>query len=326
MGTGEVPDTDSLRVLVADYFARRAETFGLDRTTLDVEYVLNWGGFVNSSYRIRDARHAYHLKLSSSAEDQDALRRWMALASLLEPYHAPAILEWVELEAAAGPLFPYVSGGPPPLSSDVLAELVPVLQQLNADPGLAAALQPPHTGTAHAAYLVTFHERFTEDLRGVRESPPPFVDEGVLRFLEDEVGVMSQLILSCPAFGEALTKPVHGDLWLNNILWVSRNDWHLVDWDDLRIGDPAADLAMLLGPTADDPRPLKMLEAVEGVLTAAERQRLQYLGRATLLDWVIDPLSDWIDAGTAPAHKTTVRTTKERTHKRALACYREMYR
>jgi hypothetical protein len=69
-----------------------------------------------------------------------------------------------------------------------------------------------------------------------------------------------------------------------------------------------------------------MLERADGVLTSAERERLSYLGRATLLDWVIDPLSDWIDAGTAPEHEHAVRAGKERIHKRALACYAELYR
>lgn len=320
-----VQDSDSLRDLVADYFARRAASFDLDPTTLEVEYVLNWGGFVNFSYRIRDARRAYHLKLSHSTEDQAALRRWMTLASLLEPYHAPPILEWIELGAAAGPLFPHVPGSSPALSRDVIAEVLPVLRSLNADAGLAAALQPRHSITAHSAYVNSFHERFTEDLRGIRESPPPFVEPALVRWLEDEVAVLAQLIESCAAFGESLRKPVHGDLWLDNILWVGRNDWHLVDWDDMRIGDPAADLAALIGPTADDLRPLKMLEQTGGVLTSVERERLPWLGRATLLDWVIDPLSDWIDAHTSPAHERAVRDAKERIHKRALSCYRESH-
>jgi hypothetical protein len=99
-----------------------------------------------------------------------------------------------------------------------------------------------------------------------------------------------------------------------------------VDWDDMRIGDPAADLATLLGPTADDARPLRMLEQVEGTLTPAERERLSLLGRATLLDWVIDPLSDWIDAHTAPTHRRVVRAEKRRIHESALACYTRLYR
>jgi hypothetical protein len=56
----QVLNADSLRVLVTDYFASHAASFDLDPNTLEVEYVLNWGGFVNSSYRIRDAKHAYH--------------------------------------------------------------------------------------------------------------------------------------------------------------------------------------------------------------------------------------------------------------------------
>jgi Ser/Thr protein kinase RdoA (MazF antagonist) len=53
--------------------------------------------------------------------------------------------------------------------------------------------------------------------------------------------------LDPPAFAEPLRSPVHADLWLNNIQWAGRESWHLLDWDDVRIGDPAADLATLLG-------------------------------------------------------------------------------
>jgi hypothetical protein len=319
-------NADTLRVLVTDYFASRAPSIGVDPDTLVVEYVLNWGGFVNYSYRIRDRRHAYHLKLSLSADGQAALRRWMTLAPLLERYHAPSILDWIDLGSAAGPLFPCLPGNPPSLSHDVVGELVPVLLQLNEDRGLAAALQPSHTITAHAAYLATFHERFTADLRGIREARPPFVSEDLLQWLDDQVRTLSRMVESAAAFAEPLTRPIHGDLWLNNILWVGRNDWYLVDWDDLRIGDPAADLATLLGPTAEDPHPLKMLEHVDTSLPRSEHDRLIYLGRATLLDWVIDPLADWIEAGTAPEHELAVRAEKERIHKRALGCYRELYR
>jgi hypothetical protein len=318
-------NADSLRVLVSDYFLNRAAGFDLDPDSLVVEYVLNWGGFVNFSYRIRDARHAYHLKLSASAEDQAALRRWLTLAPLLAPYHAPPILEWIELDSVAGPLFPCLPGNAPKFSGEVVAELVPVLLELNADRELAAALQPSHVVSARAAYQASFHERFTEDLRDIRDSRPPFVSEDLLRWLEYEVEILSALVDASAAFGRPLTKPIHGDLWLNNILWVGANYWYLVDWDSIRIGDPAADLATLLGPTIQDPRPLKMLERADGVLTSAERERLACLGRATLLDWVIDPLSDWIDAGAAPEHEQAVRAGKERIHRRALACYADLY-
>lgn len=319
-------NADTLRTVVSEYFRQRAAAFQLDRDSLVIEYIVNWGGFVNFSYRIRDARRAYHLKLSVSADDQAALRRWMTLAPLLEAYHAPPVLEWIELDSVAGLLFPSLPGAAPPLNGDVVTALLPVLHALNADARLAAALRPIRGLTARDAYLASFHHRFMEDLRGIRRSPPPFVSGDLLRWLDDEVAALSRTVDSTAAFGETLTKPVHGDLWLNNVLWVSTNEWHLVDWDDMRIGDPAADLAALLGPTAEDPRPLKMHELADGALAPTERERLPFLGRATLLDWVIDPLSDWIDAGAAPEHERVVRLEKERIHRMALGCYEDLYR
>ncbi len=198
-------NADSLRVLVSDYFASRAASFGLDPRTLVVEYVLNRGGFVNYSYRIRDARHAYHLKLSSSADDQGALRRWLTLAPLLQPYHAPPILEWIDLGPATGLLFPSLPGDPPACNERVITEVMLVLRELNADRGLALALRPPRAISAQAAYLTSFHRRFEEDLRGIRESPPPFVGADRVRWLEEQAGILSRLVASTAAFGEPST-------------------------------------------------------------------------------------------------------------------------
>ena len=119
--------------------------------------------------------------------------------------------------------------------------------------------------------------------------------------------------------------PVHCDPWLNNLLWVSREEWYLVDWDDLRIGDPAADLAALCGPTADDLRPLKLDPGSLPGLSEAERERLPLLGRATLLDWVIDPVADWVEADAAPELAPMVREEKERVHRAALREYEQRY-
>jgi hypothetical protein len=318
-------DADTLRVLVRQFFVDHAGSFGLYRDSLAVEYVLNWGGFVNYSYRVRDDRRSYHLKLSTSIGDRTALRRWMTLSPLLERYHAPPVLEWIDIGPAAGLLFPFVPGDPPALHDDVVDELVPMLQQLNEDRELRPALRSRRAITAEEAYRASFHERFMEDLRGIRESRPAFVSESLLVRLEDEVEALARQIAAVPAFAEPLTKPVHGDLWLNNVLWVNRESWHVVDWDEVRIGDPAADLAALLGPTAQDVRPLKMHDRAAGVLTPAEQERLLYLGRATLLDWVIDPVSDWIDAATAPDHAHVVRAEKERVHRLALDRYMHLY-
>ena len=311
---------------VRDFFQANAGPYDLDEATLRVDYVLNWGGFVNASYRIRDSRRAYHLKLARSAENRAALRRWRSLAPLLIPYHAPPILDWIDLGSAAGLLFPSLEGGPPALDDAVLDQLPPMVGRLGRDPELAAALAPPTPVTARDVYLASFHDRFTEDLRGIREAPPPFLSPSLLGRLDEEVRSLAERIAASPAFREPLTSPVHGDLWLENVLWTSREQWYLLDWDDLRIGDPAADLATLLGPTRDDLRPLKAVDRVIGRLTRPEEERLSLLGRATLLDWVIDPVADWIEAGTAPEHEPLVRREKERIHHRALEHYDRIYR
>ena len=201
---------------------------------------------------------------------------------------------------------------------------MPVLVRLGADRELAAALSEPSPITAADAYLASFHRRFTDDLLGIRAAPPPFVDTGLLHWLADQVGWLAAAIVANPAFAEPLTSPVHGDLWPNNVLWVDRHHWYLIDWDDLRIGDPVADLAALLGPDAQDLRPLKLVDQVLPLLSPTQRERLPLLGRATLLDWVIDPVSDWIDAGTAPQHEREVRAEKERIHGLALEAYRDI--
>lgn len=179
--------------------------------------------------------------------------------------------------------------------------------------------------TALDVYLSSFHVRFAEDLRGIRDAMPPFIPEALLRWLEEEVEALARDIAATPAFSEPLRSPVHADLWLNNILWAGRDSWHLLDWDDVRIGDPAADLATLLGPTAEDLTPLKMLDRVGPALAPSVRERLPLLGRATLLDWVIDPVSDWTDAQKAPALEHIVRPQKERVHRAALKMYEQLY-
>lgn len=318
-------DADVLGMLVRDHFREHAVEYSLAADGVTARYVLNWGGFVNFSYRVTDGRRAYHLKLAVTEDRQAPLRRWYKVRDLLVPYHAPPIVDWIELGVAAGLLFSVVPGSVPPLSALVIDALVPVLGALYGDVRLAEALREAETVTARDGYLAIIHDRLTEDLRGITQAPPPFVDPARLQWMHDETERLRLAIESSAAFDEPLSSPVHGDLWLNNIHWAGRDEWSVLDWDDMRIGDPAADLAALLGPTASDLRPLKMAERAHAALTAPQRARLPLLGRATVLDWVIDPLSDWVDAHVSATHLHEVRAEKERVHREALATYRAMY-
>lgn len=318
-------DAERLRGIVERHFRQYAGEFGMAADGVRATYVLNWGGFVNFSYRVSDGRRSYHLKLGLGEERQSPLRRWYGLRDMLAPYHAPPIVAWVELGVAAGLLFEVVPGSVPPLTAEVVDAMAPVLGALAADKALAAALRESGSVTARDAYLQSFDDRFAEDLRGIAAAPPPFVSDALLQWMQDEAARLRLAIETSEPFDEPLHTPVHGDLWLNNIQWVERGQWTLLDWDDVRIGDPVADVAALLGPSADDLPPLKLVERVQGALTAPQRARLTLLGRATLLDWVIDPLSDWIDAHVSAAHADAVRAEKERVHRGAVALYRGQY-
>jgi aminoglycoside phosphotransferase (APT) family kinase protein len=170
-------------------------------------------------------------------------------------------------------------------------------------------------------YFDIYHARFVGDLDLIRTAQPEFVTDAVLEFMEHEVDVLAELVRSSAEFQEPLDTPIHGDLWLNNILWENRDSWHLLDWDDMCIGDPAIDIAMLTGPTPDSLAPLKGVDQLPIALSDAQRQRLLLYGRAALLDWIIDPIADWIEAAAAPALASEVRLEKERMHRQALELY-----
>jgi aminoglycoside phosphotransferase (APT) family kinase protein len=176
--------------------------------------------------------------------------------------------------------------------------------------------------TCAEGYLETVHRRFQEDLVAISACPPPFVLAGRLEWMHHEVSVIEAQVRELESFDEPASSPTHGDVWLNNVLVTGAGLIYLLDWDGLGFGDPAMDWAMLYGPNRSDLRPVGLRSPLlPGQLDAAARERLQIWGRATLLDWVIDPLADWIEAASEPEHGDVVRTSNRTVHERALAQY-----
>lgn len=307
------------------FFVSHAAAFGLDASRIEVRYVLNQGGFVNTSLQVGDGRGALHVKLATTAEGQAALRRWHRLDVPLRRHRAPPILGWIDVGMAAGLVFPLLEGVVPAPSAEVTRVLLDQLQGLWRDEALAEQLGEATSLSAADCYRSTYHDRFCADLEGIEGDPPPFVSGADVRWMRDEAASLEREVRDSPAFAETMTTPIHGDLWLNNVLWQDGGSWWLLDWDDLQVGDPALDVATLTGPTADDLRPLKQLDQAEAVLKGLARDRLDMLGRASLLDWVIDPLADWVEAAAAPIDLAAVRAGKERVHRAALALYRARY-
>ena len=322
-----------LTARVHQELAWRARSVGLDPESLRVEYVLNWGGFVNESFRVIDAKgkNAYHLKLASEPDQRAKLRRWRGVHELLESrYRAPRFVEAIAIPDAGreGLLFDLVHGAAPPRMTKVLAErLLPLLDALHGDDELRAVLEGPRDPLpCRDTFLGTYIDRFREDLIFVAGKRPAFVSGATLDWLGEEAAALEDAARTSPAFDEPATSPIHADLWLDNLLVTPDDELFVLDWDELRIGDAVLDFAMLFGPNR---RTLRAEESCSWFDPTAKsvvwRQRFALYARAALFDWILDPLADYVAADVAPAHAPIVRAEKERIHRAALAQYRKTY-
>lgn len=314
--------------LTRDLLAERAPELGLDAGRLQVRYVLNWGGFVNRSFRVTDGRAVLHLKLAVDPEIRAGLRQFWELRTRMAPYRALEPIAWVEVPGTeyAGVLSPWIDGAAPgSIEGGLAEEVVRTVGRLHGDRELAARLQPSGA-TCADVFRKTYAERAAADLAMSESERPPFVPPSTHAWLRAEAEAIEAAVMASPAFREPAGAPTHGDLWVENLLVTPRGEWFLLDWDGLAPGDPALDWGMLFGPTRTDFR-TAMDRALPPAVTSAPavRERLPLYARASLLDWVIDPVSDWIDAGEAPEHVEEVRAEKERIHRGALEAYRHRY-
>jgi hypothetical protein len=324
-------DLTDFQALTAAHLADRAAELGLDPARLNVEYLLNWGGFVNRSFRVTDGRTVLHLKLAGEAQYRDGVRRfWELRPRMADRYRAPEPLAWIEVPGTeyAGILSRWIDGAAPASIDRRLAEVVVrTVSRLHADRELAARLPAPSPPSSCAdVYLQVYSRRFFADLEFIKGERPPFVSAGTVEWMRGEAEAMDAAVAAAAAFRDAADAPTHGDLWLDNLLVTSEGEWFLLDWDGLALGDPALDWGMLFGPTRTDLRTAAD-RALPPAITAdpAVRERLALYARASLLDWIIDPLADWIDAGESPEHIAEVRAEKERIHLAALDAYRQRY-
>jgi aminoglycoside phosphotransferase (APT) family kinase protein len=322
-------DLTTLAEQIRGALAARAGELGLDATRASVEPILNWGGFVNRSFRLSDGHRSLFLKLTSDAGARRGLETWRAIATLLESrYRAPRMVGWLDLRPSAfgGPLFEWIEGRTAREADGALREEVSrVLTRLHADVDVAERLPGPLRSCAQA-YLASYHDRFTEDLEFVEADPPPFVSRDRLMWLRHQVGLLEDRVRQSAAFRRPADRPVHGDLWLDNVLVDATGRWHLLDWDELAQGDPVMDWAMLFGPSRERPMAASQeVVALHASLDADQRDRLAVYARASQLDWVLDPLADWVQSGREPEHGARIRAANERIHRQALELYQSRF-
>jgi len=310
----------------------KGEVLQLDLARLSLEPIPNPGGFMNRSFRVSDGRGQYFLKLTSEADGHRGLLRWRRYSDYLATrFRAPRMLGWIDIENTPfqGPVFEWVEGSPAPDVKGLFGiEVCEVIDRLHNDTVLAASLEAdgsPIENCVHA-YMRTYHERFAEDLAFIDTTPPPFVGPERRAWMRQQIELLETMVRKSAAFQEIADKPAHLDLWLDNTLLSASGHWHLLDWDGLSLSDPVIDWCMLFGPTRDRPRePDAIAVSLCVQLAPVQAERLKVLARAALLDWIIDPVSDWVASAHEPEHGEQLRRMNEKVHRTAFQRYAVIY-
>jgi hypothetical protein len=292
-----------------------------------VNHVLNWGGFVNQSFSIEDGRVRYHLKITNDF-DSARLKRWHTVSHVLkERYRAPEIIDWLEFPEIgfAGLLQQQIDGRTANLRSHpvLMEQLIDLLDRLHKDADVRAHFKASESAKTYLDHFIeTYIDRFNADIELIVGAQLPFLTSVLLKWMRAETDRLQATADSIQAFHNRASEPVHGDLNENNVL-VTQDSWFVLDWDDLAIGDPAIDFAVLAWPVVfegGDWRELPM-----PYIDSDFQARIELCFRAQLLDEVIDPLADYVAAAMVPSKQAEVQLIKRQRHEEALERYRRTW-
>ncbi len=318
-----MPDVSQLTRRVRD--ALLAQYPALAGPSPEVRYVVNRGGFVNASFTIGTPQPVAHVKVATQPDAVRNLQRWIGCAPLLhERYRAPRLLGTLDLgPGLCAMLFEFVKGTP---AAAAAQDWVPAVGQtiaaLHADADLAASLGTDLPVTCAQVWEGTYGDRYDADLADIRLAPPPFVSPSMMDCLTGWVARLRILVHEDAAFDVSAVAAIHGDLWPGNIL-IADDRVTILDWDDLSVGDPVMDWGMLIGYRTDGGFPV-LPQSVDDTFDAASRRRFDVYRWCAVLDHCIDPLSDWIDAGSVPEHVGDAREYAERVHRVAFSRFQQL--
>jgi len=198
-------------------------------------------------------------------------------------------------------LFEYVDA-PPATRSTLHArydEARAVLAGLHADTELTTRLGGPTTTAA--CFRKVWIERFEADLDVVEG----YVAKDEHSYLTDEVAALGSLV---DELADSVHAPMHGDPWHENWLVAPDRLW-LLDWEDLAIGDPVVDDAIL----RHDALGIDPHHWPDSPAYAVAR-------RALMLDAAVDVAADWVE-NTDPR----IRRAKEAAYTAGLEVYRDEF-
>jgi fructosamine-3-kinase len=264
-----------------------------------VEQHPNHTGAGKLSFAVHQGGRALWVKVAADEDADWPLTTWSRLAELLAERHAaPPVLDTLAVDGRTALLFPFLDA---PVATratlhDHVGEARSVLAGLHGDAALADLLGEPTTTAA--CFRGVWLERFVADLDVIEG----YVGKDLHAYLSDEVDALAELV---DRLDQPVHAAVHGDPWHENWLVAPDRLW-LLDWEDLAIGDPVVDEAILrhdaLGP---DPR------------RWPEEPAPRAARRALMLDAVVDVAADWVES-TDPV----VRRRKESAYVAGLEAYR----
>lgn len=308
-------------------WAQQAE-LGLNTENIFIQYIWNPGGFVNQSYQISDGEKRLHVKFADHAH-QPGLQQWAGINEYMtENYQAPRLV--MEIHETVIPSHPYglvfeFFEGEVWKGQRATDEILAKVSQLHGDRKLKRVLGVGEKSYADAL-IDTFIHRLREDMEIIdasRESLP-FVQAGTFDMFHEmtdqlEKDVQQSMHFQCPA-----EDVVHNDLNQQNIL-VNGNKYCIIDWDDLTIGDAAADYASLLWPWIDTEEWPRWEKTVRSLAGEEVVERMELYFKAKLLEDVIDVLADYVEAEAFPEVKERTQQRAKATHLLALEIYKTRY-
>jgi aminoglycoside phosphotransferase (APT) family kinase protein len=296
--TASVPQWSTLDLMTTSARVRQALEEVLGRTAV-ATHRHNHTGTDKLSFEVLVGGERLWVKVAANDEEDAGLKTWASVAAQLADRHgAPPVLDVLEVAGRTGLLFPFLDGEVASHATvrDRYAEVQAVLDGLHSDRDLAERLGGPSTSAEVFRYV--WVSRFDADLEIIAGYVAPDIHE----YLSAEVEALTGLVDS---LDERVHVAMHGDPWHENLMFGPERVW-LLDWEELSVGDPVVDDAILLM----DARGARGADWPPGA-------RFDVARRSLMLDAAVDSAADWVQNS-----DPSIQAWKEKAYLDGLEAYR----
>ena len=324
-------ESKQLSQLVKSHFERLAPRYGLLGKDVTVEYRYYGGSLHRRHFAISEGAVTYHLKLADAPDHLAKLRKWHSLGHILyESHRAPRIADWIDIPKTgySGLLCEHIHGHVWDVSArpHQAPEVIGLIHRLHEDEELQKQLRRFSPGGAFRDYFNgVWRRRIRRDLTITEAQPPAFVTQESLRWLREESLRIEAVVASMEAFSHPAASAVHGDLWRGNILVTDDGRLRIIDWDDLALGDPALEFAVLLEPVMELDPDASLEDLLQRRVDAEFIQRFETCLLAQRLYAPIEAAAEYVEAVALGAETDGLRDEKEAQHLEALEAYAQRY-